>query len=268
MSACSYFNHESLCWSGKVENGCFENTTSLGKPVTGLDLHNGTEVANSSEYSTTLYTTEADRIIAAHAAQHGIGSASAAGGRVRMTKPLFLYLPHQAVHVGNLPEDSHPEYSRDQAPAEYIERFQHIEDEQRRNLSAMVFAMDEAAKNVTDSLKTHGLWQVRDFPTRPTSATLTSSDVLWRPDVTRGLIALHFRQETIFIASTDNGGPTGQRASNYPLNGAKGSLWQGGVRGMGFVAGGDLTSLGFENFPRVSTSLIHVSDWNPTLCEL
>ena len=141
MSACSYFNHESLCWSGKVENGCFENTTSLGKPVTGLDLHNGTEVANSSEYSTTLYTTEADRIIAAHAAEHGVGTASATGGRVLMTKPLFLYLPHQAVHVGNLAEESHPEYARDQAPSEYIERFQYIEDEQRRNLSAMVVRM-------------------------------------------------------------------------------------------------------------------------------
>lgn len=67
---------------------------------------------------------------------------------------------------------------------------------------------------------------------------------------------------------THSGGPTGQRASNYPLNGAKGSLWQGGVRGMGFVAGGDLASFGFRNFPRVSHSLIHVSDWNPTLCEL
>ena len=106
VSACSYFNHQSLCWSGKVENGCFENTTSLGEPVTGLDLHNGTEVANSSEYSTTLYTTEADRIVAAHAAEHGVGTASATGGRVLMTKPLFLYLPHQAVHVGNLAEES------------------------------------------------------------------------------------------------------------------------------------------------------------------
>ena len=45
---------------------------------------------------------------------------------------------HQAVHVGNLAEESHPEYARDQAPSAYIERFQHIGDEQRRNLSAMV----------------------------------------------------------------------------------------------------------------------------------
>jgi hypothetical protein len=134
-ACCSYFNHQSLCWAGKVKNGCFENTSSLGEPVTGLDLHNGTEVANSSEYSTTLYTTEAARIIAAHA-EHGVMGTT--GGR---HVPLFLYLPHQAVHVGNLPEESHPEYARDQAPPEYIERFQHIEDEQRRNLSAMVVCL-------------------------------------------------------------------------------------------------------------------------------
>jgi arylsulfatase B/arylsulfatase I/J len=216
-----YWNHESMCWAGKVENGCFENETADAEAVTGLDLHNGSKVVNSSEYSTTLYTTEAHRIIAAHAAEHGVGGVGA-DGRVAMTKPLFLYLPHQAVHVGNIAEASHPEYAKDQAPAEYIAKFAHVEDEQRRNLSAMVNCMDEAAGNVTDSLQAHGLWQ-----------------------------------DTILIVSTDNGGPTGERASNYPLHGGKGSLWQGGVRGIGFVAGGDLASFGFGGFPRISHSLIH-----------
>ena len=153
-----YFNHQSLCWAGKVLNGCFENTTASGAPVTGLDLHNGTKVANSSEYSTTLYTTEAARILAAHAAAHALGPADSAG-RVTMAKPLFLYLPHQAVHVGNIPEPSHPEYALDQAPPQYIEPFLHIEDEARRNLSAMVYAMDEACGNITDALKQYGFWQ-------------------------------------------------------------------------------------------------------------
>jgi hypothetical protein len=31
---------------------------------------------------------------------------------------------------------------------------------------------------------------------------------------------------------------------------------------MGFVAGGDLASFGFRDFPRVSYSLMHVSNWN------
>ena len=44
-------------------------------------------------------------------------------------------------------------------------------------------------------------------------------------------------------------------------------MWQGGVRGVGFIAGGDLASFGFSGLPRVSHSLLHISDWNPTLCE-
>ena len=64
-----------------------------------------------------------------------------AAGRVAMTKPLFLYLPHQAVHVGNPTEPSHPEYAPDQAPQEYIDRYSWVADEARRNLSAMVAVM-------------------------------------------------------------------------------------------------------------------------------
>ena len=74
-----YYNHESLCWPGQVTNGCFENTTGNddgnhpGDPVTGLDLHRNREVVNSTEYSTTLYTAEARRIIQTHAATHANG---------------------------------------------------------------------------------------------------------------------------------------------------------------------------------------------------
>ena len=37
---------------------------------------------------------------------------------------------------------------------------------------------------------------------------------------------------------------------------AEGTLWQGGVRGPGFIAGGDLASLGFVGLPRVSHALM------------
>eukprot|EP01052_Picozoa_sp_SAG31_P012330 SAG31_NODE_719_length_12605_cov_22.378858_8_plen_196_part_00 len=191
--------------------------------MTGLDLHNGSQTVNSTTYSTALYATVANSIIRQHVEFYCGGACDKGGSSV--TRPLFLYLPHQAVHVGNVPEPSHPEYALDQAPMEYIEKFAHVEDAMRRNLSAMVLAMDEAAGNVTASLKVHGLWN-----------------------------------DTVFIMSTDNGGPTGDRASNYPLNGGKGTLWQGGVRGIGFIAGGNLAQFGFQGLPRVSYSLIHISD--------
>eukprot|EP00035_Acanthoeca_spectabilis_P010021 m.176584 g.176584 ORF g.176584 m.176584 type:complete len:527 (-) comp14903_c0_seq4:1937-3517(-) len=224
-----YYNHQSLCWPGSVENGCFENTTGpLQEPVTGLDLHNGREVFNSTEYSTIFYTDEASAVIAAHAAKYAVSSQ---GDRVTMSTPLFLYLPYQAVHVGNKPEISHPEYGLNQAPQWYVDMYADVADPARRNLSAMITVMDEAAGNVTAALQTAGMWK-----------------------------------DTIFIFSTDNGGPL-PTSSNYPLFGGKGSLWQGGVRGVGFVCGGDLASFGFGNLPRLSHVLIHVSDWNPTLCE-
>ena len=101
-----YWNHQSLCWAGKVENGCFENTTGTGEAVTGLDLHNGTATVHSSEYSTTLYTTVADQIIQRHVEAYrddteAAAAAAAGGGGGRggtaVTKPLFLYLPHQVI---------------------------------------------------------------------------------------------------------------------------------------------------------------------------
>ena len=80
-----------------------------GLTRTRTRMHAGTRAVNSTAYSTTLYTAVAESIIAQHA-----GAYSGGGSGGGATKPLFLYLPHQAVHVGNVPEPSHPEYALDQ----------------------------------------------------------------------------------------------------------------------------------------------------------
>ena len=46
---------------------------------------------------------------------------------VILFQPLFLYLPFQAVHSGNLPSGKYL-----QAPTKYIKKFPHIQNTQRR----------------------------------------------------------------------------------------------------------------------------------------
>ena len=68
----------------------------------------------------------------------------------------------------------------------------------------MVSALDESVRQIVTTLKKKGLYD-----------------------------------NSIIIFTTDNGGAAGgldaSAGSNYPLRGAKNTLWEGGVRGVGFV---------------------------------
>ena len=115
-----------------------------------------------------------------------------------------------------------------QAPDAYIQKYGFIKDMTRRKYAAMVDIMDEAIGNLTRAFKIADLW----------SNTLT-------------------------VFTTDNGGIHTGGGYNWPLRGEKRYLWEGGVRGLGFVHSELLQTRGVT-----CKGLMHVTDWYPTLLHM
>ncbi|MBK8035797.1 MAG: sulfatase-like hydrolase/transferase [Verrucomicrobiaceae bacterium] len=134
---------------------------------------------NGTDEAQTKYLTE----------QFGDEAAAFVGRHASDGKPWMLYLAFNAPHTPL------------QAPKEWLEKFAHIQPEQRRTYAAMVAAMDAAIGGVMAKLD----------ETKQTENTL------------------------IFFVS-DNGGPNLSArlgvnfTDNSPLRGAKGDLHEGGMR--------------------------------------
>ena len=112
----------------------------------------------------------------------------------------------------------------------------------------------------------HLYYEVRSIDRRKTLGILTAMDY----SIARIVASLKnkgsdFWENTIIIFASDNGGwpiPDGH-GSNYPLRGAKFTYFEGGIRVPAFVY-----SPLIKNPKRIERSLMHVSDWYPTLLKL
>ncbi|XP_064490369.1 arylsulfatase B-like [Ornithodoros turicata] len=137
------------------------------------------------------------------------------------SKPILLYLAQQAVHVGN-------SYHPLEAPATYVKNFHYIKDLKRRVFAGMVGALDNCVGQVFSALH-----------------------------------AARMLEDSIVVFTTDNGGAAGgvdgSVGSNWPLRGTKGTLWEGGVRGVGILWTNKIVR------GRMAAQLMHITDWLPTL---
>ncbi|ODM97123.1 Arylsulfatase B [Orchesella cincta] len=122
------------------------------------------------------------------------------------------------------------EYNPLQAPQENIDKFQDsIEDENRRVYAAMVDKLDESVGRIVAALGEKGM----------------------------------LNNSVVIFASDNGGAPEGYNlnyGSNWPLRGVKNTLWEGGTRVAACIWSPNIMN-------RVSSDMMHASDWLPTLYE-
>lgn len=167
----------------------------------GFDWHRDDRENRDEGYTTHLIAREAVRVIK---------------DRTR-NKPLFLYVPFNAVH------------NPLQVPDRYIEPYRGLTPENRRTYAGMVAAMDEAVGEIVAAIADQGM-----------------------------------TDNTLFIFSSDNGGPNpGRVTNNGPLRSGKATLYEGGVRVCAFAAWAGRIKPG-----TVVQAPLHIVDWYPTLLKL
>ena len=166
----------------------------------GFDWHRDDRASRDEGYSTHLIAREAARLVAEH----------------DPARPLFLYVPFNAVH------------SPHQVPESYKAPYANL-PEPRRTYAGMLAAMDEAVGQIVAAIDRKGM-----------------------------------RPNTLFIFSSDNGGPApGRVTSNGPLRGQKATLYEGGVRVPACA-----TWEGHIRPGTVVNAPLHMVDWYPTLLNL
>eukprot|EP00939_MAST-03C_sp_MAST-3C-sp1_P003623 g3623.t1 len=191
----------------------------------------------SGQYSTEMYADTASRWIQEH----------------DTSVPFFMYLAFQGAHSANNKFVQAPEHLLEREDiraispnatcgqwelpsdaAAAVGGGQCTKEAMRKSVAATVIAIDNAVAKVEAALKK-------------------------RP----GML-----ERTLIVFSTDNGGPTDgtndNMMNNFPLRSGKGEIFEGGVRGVGFVNGFGISE---KRLGTRYNRLFHVSDWYRTLLD-
>lgn len=170
------------------------------------------ECASAVDHDPSKYSTKQFRLRAVNLiAEHAVGFPN---------RPMFLYLPFQAVHA---PLESSPFFQKQFKLSAFDG------DKNRWTMAAMVLEMDFAVGKVVDAFRNASMYE-----------------------------------DTVFVLSADNGGLSQNGGYNYPLRGQKATLWEGGIRAVGFIHSPKF----LRGMTGVYAGLMHVSDWFPTLFAL
>jgi arylsulfatase B len=199
-------------------------THSLG-PGNGYDLHNDSRPMCGPGCSEVPW--QYNGTYSAHLFASEAERVLAAHAENDPSKPLFLFLAFQSVHAPV------------QAPASYVAPYLNkpgFEEILRATHAGMLAAVDEAVGNVTTAMLAHGLLD-----------------------------------SAVIVVTTDNGGPVGlvepcddcNGGLNWPLRGGKHSLYDGGVKGTGFVWSQAL--YGDDASNRTYNGMMHITDFFPTI---
>lgn len=141
------------------------------------------------------------------------------------TKPLFMLVAHQGVQAAN-------DYGSVQCPPEHLETFASIAHRKRVLLAGALAEVDTSVGKVFAALQ---------------NRTMLNDTVL------------------VFMSSSGglpDGDDDGSNWSfNWPLRGTRGTYFEGGIRVPAFIWSPFMK----DRTPRVSTQLMHVTDWLPTL---
>ncbi len=115
-----------------------------------------------------------------------------------------------------------------QVPPEYLAAYSHIDNPKRRTYAAMVHCLDEQIGRVVTAIEERSM-----------------------------------TDQTLFIFSSDNGGPIQSGATNRPLRAGKGTLFEGGVRVAACATWKGRIKPGI-----IIEEPLHIVDWYPTLVRL